>query len=372
MQKRIIVKAGFHERNNRPVSCNIEEGLKSVKLTDAKEDIEIPCQLEGGRLCWVVNNLESGKEKEYLVTGKAGRPFGNIDLDEKPGIIDIRTGKGLFASYHFGNVVRPFLNPVMGPDNKSVLREIVEKEDSPEHDHRHQRGILVAHGDVNGVDDWSEEEGHGSIRHDAFREIVSGPVCAKITAENSWLSREGTKVLSETREMRFYSLAEAGIIDFIITFRAAEGRVVFGDTKEGGIISVRVATTLRGDRQGKIETSSGGIGEKESWGKRAHWCDYSGKLGSGTAGLAVFDNPANFRYPGYWHVRDYGLMTANPFALSYYYDDKNRNGSHAVEAGQDLIFRYRVFIHKGDTKEAGVAGAFNNYINPPEIIIKAD
>jgi len=65
-------------------------------------------------------------------------------------------------------------------------------------------------------------------------------------------------------------------------------------------------------------------------------------------------------------------MTANPFALSYYYDDKNRNGSHAVEAGQDLIFRYRVFIHKGDTKEAGVAGAFNNYINPPEIIIKAD
>ncbi len=37
--------------------------------------------------------------------------------------------------------------------------------------------------------------------------------------------------------MKFYNISEVRVIDFEIIFRATEGEVTFGDTKEGGIIN---------------------------------------------------------------------------------------------------------------------------------------
>ncbi len=58
-------------------------------------------------------------------------------------------------------------------------------------------------------------------------------------------------------------------------------------------------------------------------------------------------------------------MTANPFALSHYYNDKTRNGSHTVEANKEFKFCYRIYIHKGDAQEGNVGESFNSYISPP-------
>ena len=368
MERRIIVKAGFHDVKLCPVSYDIGEEFKNIKLIDAEKNEDILCQYEKGKLFWVVENLEKGKEKEYLISDEEGEIFPEVELEKKESTVDVNVEKTLFTTYHFGkNFARPFLNPVIGPTGKTVVRELFDKPEPPDHDHIHHRGILVTHGDVNGVDDWSEEEGHGFVRHNSFRELCSGQVYGKIVVENSWVSKEEKKVLTEIREMKFYNLSQVRIIDFEITFQTTEGKVTFGDTKEGGIISVRVPTSIRGDREGKIENCYGGTGEWETWGKRAHWCDYSGMLDSEIVGLAIFDNPDNLRYPGYWHVRDYGLMTSNPFALSYYYNDKNRDGSHTVEANKELKFCYRIFVHRKDAKGAKVSDAFNNYISPPQI-----
>ena len=83
----------------------------------------------------------------------------------------------------------------------------------------------------------------------------------------------------------------------------------------------------------------------------------------------MFDHTLNLRYPTYWHVRNYGLMTANPFALSYYYNDPRRDGSYILPKGKNLIFYYRLFVHSGDAKEGKVEEAYHNYINPPEVVI---
>lgn len=368
MKKKIVVKAGFHQRSFCPVSYYVGEEPGKVRLVDLEKGEEIPSQVERGTLSWIIEDLKAGQEREYLLSHDEGREFPPVELKKMEEIVEVKIGGTFFTTYHFGKgVVYPFLNPVIGPKGKSLLRELFDKPQPPDHDHIHHRGILVAHGDVNGVDNWSEEEGHGFIRHNSFKEIISGPVYGKIMGENSWVSKEERKVLTEVREMRFYNISEIKIIDFEITFQATEGEVVFGDTKEGGILSVRVATPMRGDRQGKIENAYGAIGEQESWGKRAPWCDYSGPCEGEMAGLAVFDHPGNLRYPGYWHVRDYGLMTANPFALSYYYNDKSRDGSHTLERNRELRFSYRVYIHRQDAKEGKVAEAFHNYLNPPEI-----
>lgn len=127
---------------------------------------------------------------------------------------------------------------------------------------------------------------------------------------------------------------------------------------------------INADKSGLIENAYGEINEKETWRKRAPWCDYSGPIKGEKIGLAIFDHPSNFRYPTYWHVRDYGLMTTNSFALSYsyYYNDPKRNDSYILFSGKNLVFRYRLFVHSGDAKEGKVTEAHHNYINLPKIL----
>ena len=117
--------------------------------------------------------------------------------------------------------------------------------------------------------------------------------------------------------------------------------------------------------KGTIVNSYGAVGESETWGKRAEWCDYYGPVKDGSiAGITIMDNPDNFRFPTYWHVRNYGLMTANPFGTSYFYNDKAKDGSYTIKKDALFVFQYRVFIHSGSTAEATVGNRYHDYINP--------
>jgi len=54
-------------------------------------------------------------------------------------------------------------------------------------------------------------------------------------------------------------------------------------------------------------------------------------------------------------MRAYGLFAANPFGLSTFTRDKSQDGSVTLEPGGTLHFRYRVGIHPGDARSAGLA-----------------
>ena len=60
-------------------------------------------------------------------------------------------------------------------------------------------------------------------------------------------------------------------------------------------------------------------------------------------------------------------MTANPFGLSYFYNDPNRRGDYTLKAGEKLKFKYRLYIHRGDATFARVSERYNNFVNPPKI-----
>lgn len=279
--------------------------------------------------------------------------------------IEVKIDGELFTNYYYSKeYIRPFLHPVIGPYGESVTRNYPIIKDIPGEttDHIHHRSIWVAHGDVNGVDDWSEEEGCGRITQKKFINISEGE-CGIISSENSWVDSSGKKILKEEREIKIIPLQDKEkFIDFEITFFAENSDIIFGDTKEAGIISVRVATCLDGDKSGRIENSEGGIFEKETWGERAKWCDYSGISAGEKVGICIFDHPENLRYPTYWHVRDYGLMAANCFAISQYKGNKGKEGNYTLKKGGNLKFEYRIYIHKGDAKEANIEEKYQDYI----------
>jgi hypothetical protein len=104
----------------------------------------------------------------------------------------------------------------------------------------------------------------------------------------------------------------------------------------------------------------------DAWGKPASWVDYHGPVDDDdetVVGIAILNHPASFHFPTRWHVRDYGLFAANPFGLKEF--PGGGDGGYTLEAGKELPLHYRMILHKGDEKEAGLAEAYEAYAKEP-------
>ena len=119
---------------------------------------------------------------------------------------------------------------------------------------------------------------------------------------------------------------------------------------------------------GQILNSEGQM-DVAAWGQPASWVDYTGPIDDEIVGIAILNHPQSFRYPTHWHVRTYGLFAANPFGLSDFYGaKKDVDGSLELKADDSFSLFYRVIFHRGTTKKAGIAEAFQRYakIEKPE------
>ncbi|MSQ43061.1 MAG: hypothetical protein EXR45_02445 [Chloroflexi bacterium] len=283
-----------------------------------------------------------------------------------------------FTSYRFSaDGQRPYFHPVVGPTGLSVTRafpmtEGIEGETS---DHPHHRGMWTAHGDLNGHDNWLEGYGKATIRHAGFSRLISGPVYGSFDAGSEWIDRWGSIAMTDTRRVTVFNVGrDERLVEISIRFSASHGQVTMGDTKEAGIVAIRVATSMNGptkanqDGAGRIETSDGAIGEDEAWGRRASWCDYSGPVAEQVVGVAIMDHPTNPRFPTHWHVRNYGLMTANPFGLHDFYGDTDAHrGDFIIPPYESRVFRYRILVHRGDAAAGSVRDRYHDFANPPTV-----
>ncbi|MDZ7620033.1 MAG: PmoA family protein [Patescibacteria group bacterium] len=263
----------------------------------------------------------------------------------------------LFTEYitDFGG--KPILWPIIGPTGKLMTRSypMVQGTEGERTDHPHQASFWFTHGEVNGLSFWHKEV----TKHREFKKIESGKK-AKIVSVNDWLAPDGQRVLEDLRTVEFGTVGDSRFIDFTIVLKATDGPVTFGDTKEGSF-GVRVAATMKVDAKlgGKIINSEGQV-DGEAWGRPAAWVDYCGPVDGETVGIAILNHPSSFRYPTHWHVRSYGLFAANPFGLSDFPDPK-QSGEYTLPKGEEMTFRYRVLVHRGDEKAGKVADVFSCY-----------
>jgi hypothetical protein len=434
----VIIRAGNHDRRACPVwvQLPLENGTPVLRMTDEAGN-EVPCQAEPSGtgpedrlwLTWIVRDLGAGQQRRYRIE-EAGnvqeatdRPAGEggevadraadmpspapavvpppgtalsvgVALPEQSvaggvvlteladGTLSVTIDGEVFTYYHFSSdVARPYFYPVIGPTGKGVTRDfpmVPPRDGSPgkhPYDHPHHRSIWIAHGDVNGTDNWSEGANHSTQRHAGFSRLISGPVYGSFDATTEWMDRDGRVVMEETRRVTFFNVGpEERLIDMSLRFTATSGTVTFGDTKEGGLVSVRVASSMdapdknRPDAPGRIENSYSAVGEAETWGKRAMWCDYSGPVDGEVAGITLMDHPTNPRYPTHWHVRAYGLMTANPFGLhDFYKDPDTHRGDWTIPAYESRNFLYRLLIHRGDVQHGNVRERYHDFVNVPVV-----
>ena len=376
----ITVSAGEHDRDSCPITIEVDSGNvkdlagESVILTDQANGLVIPaqCDLSGdGKtvvLSWILDELQAHEDRSYTLSDGSVEGGYGVVLNNREDAIDVTIDGRAFTTFRHGkNQFRSYLFPVLGPKGRPITRGETSEISA---DHVHHRSLYVAYGEVNDVDVWGEGENSGRVVQQSFTQRSGGTVIGRIYTRNDWMNRKGKKLMSDLQNFRIYRTPDTGaIIDLDLTFIASEGDVHFGDTKEGGIISVRVNPSMNASDGGKIENAYGGLNESETWGKRAQWCDYSGVVEGTHVGIAVFDHTTNPRYPTYWHVRNYGLMTTNIFGAGTFEGDRSKDGSYTLKRGEEMNFCFRVYIHAGDAPEGKVGQKYHDFINPPTVTV---
>ena len=273
--------------------------------------------------------------------------------------LKIEIDGALFTEYRSETKV-PCLYPLMSPDGTHLTRRFpFEKGVAGEqNDHPHHIGFWFTHGRVNGKDFWHGRGGEKVVTKGLVGEAVvkNGKDSSSIsfTVDLDWMSKE-QRILSEQRTYTITATGKTRTIDVTCDLRASEGDVLFGDTKEGSF-AIRVAPTLRlkGEvAEGHIATSEG-MTDQDAWGKRASWVAYHGPDSAGTSTVvAILDHSENLRNPTWWHARDYGLLTANPFGARAYKDKEFKgSGDFTLKNGESLKQRYRLVLHQGDLASA--------------------
>jgi len=272
---------------------------------------------------------------------------------------------------------KPFLWPVIGPGGVKMTRSYPMKDVEGERkDHPHHRSVWFGLQGMGGFDTWHEartiEErkgsaeikkkklaGLGSTVHREFSKLEGGKDKAVVVAINDYVGSNGKKLMSDVRTLTFTMGKDRLVLEYDFIFKAEYGDCHVKDMKDSGFC-VRVPTSMDVDSKmgGKIINSEGQT-DKGAWGKRATWVSYTGPVEGKTMGVAILNHPSSFRHPNPWHVRTYGLFTANPFGTKSI--AKEKDGSFDLESGKTFSLRHRVIFHEGTTEEAKISQAWDEY-----------
>ncbi len=273
---------------------------------------------------------------------------------------------------------KTYLWPIIGTSGVTMTRAYPMKTvEGEQHDHPHHRGLNFGHENIAGYDTWAEAATFssgskaaerlkhlGSIKLREITELEGGET-AVIKTVSDYLDAEGKKTSEEVRKYTFAVKGDTRLIDVDIELIASEADILVDDKKDAGL-SIRVPTEMAVDRgkeggkgTGHIITSEG-LTDEAAWGKRATWVDYHGTVGGKAVGVAMLNHPSSFRHPTPWHVRTYGLFTANPFGLSQL-KVQEESAAITLKKGEKISLRHRFIFHDGDEKSAQIAEAYADY-----------
>jgi hypothetical protein len=290
-----------------------------------------------------------------------------VKLTPHAASIDVTIDGKPFTAYRFDEkddpqFARPYFFPVLAADGTPLTLDQGREPEGQPRNHNHHRSLYVAHCDVNGADHWylRLKDKQPRQRHIAFDKLEGDTIVQRLAWESA---DRKSDVLNETRTLRFLAL-EDGVrgIDLTVALTPVDNQpVVLGDTEEAGFCSLRVAKAM--SDTGTITNAEGKTGEKNTWGKPAKWCDISGTIDGKQYGIAVLDHPSNPRHPTRWHVRQYGLMCANPFGVHHFDLQNTPEGAGAMTLPPDktTTFRYRVVIHPGSADQANLQQKFEAF-----------
>ncbi len=323
------------------------------------------------------------------VLAKETKP--NVRLIQGDNKVDVIIGGKLFTSYVYGDkLTKPVMVPIRTPSGIEVNRRHPLTEiEGASNDHSHHVGIFFAVDKVNGTNFWRNTSPPPQIKHIEITELTSGTGRGKLSTIMHWIDNDGRVVLEEKRSMIFLADEHENeyAIDFSMDLTAKDAKVVFDDIEEG-MFAIRLSDYLRQGSDkvnfkpgqpipeesiagtGFYFSSNGDVTAKNIWGKRARWVALQGARKGKIVGVAILNHPASINYPTYWHVRDYGLFSANPLGQGDFQRQRPRQYRKnkvialrlTLEPGETAHFRFLVVVYEKVRTNLQIEKRFRDFI----------
>ena len=288
----------------------------------------------------------------HAALGNAGQAAGSTApamsaerLDDR---IVVRVKNQTFTSYRFGAGQKyPYFYPVNGPLS---ARTITTESAMP---YPHHRSLFFGCDKVNGGNYWQEGNEQGQIVSRGASIAKNGPDFVLLQDDCEWRKPGQNPIIADHREIRIEApTAELRIIDFHVTMTAlADIRI---ERTNHALFSARVEPELSVRGGGTLINAEGATAEKGTYGIGSAWCDYSGTHLGVTEGIAIFDSPQNRWFPCKWFTRDYGFFSPTPMEWI-------GPEGFTLKQGDRLPLRYRVVVHAGGVRQAGIGNLFHQW-----------
>jgi hypothetical protein len=316
----------------------------------------------------------SGIKLQSQPSKEKGVRFATIEDKHR---IDVYVNGNIFTAYNYPeNIEKTFLFPVISPDGSVITRGYpIEPRKGERIDHPHHIGIWFNHGNVNGLDFWNNSSAIPAEKKELYGHIVHQTALKKENGKRgilevvlNWEDSKGNIILTEDARYIFSGDENSRTIDHISNLTAVNGKVIFGESKEG-MFAIRVdrafempsnesliftddkgnPTTVKATDNAGVTgmyASSKGLKGDAVWGTRNDWVILSGSKNNVKISMAIFDHPKNPGYPAYAHARGYGLFSINNFGQNSY-DPKQEKKSYTIAKGESVTLYHRFYVQSG-------------------------
>jgi hypothetical protein len=260
----------------------------------------------------------------------------------------VTAGGKVFTCYKFADSQKyPYFWPVNGPaSGKSVTTESSQP-------YPHHHSLFFGCDRVNGGNYWQEGNERGQIVSQGPKIIEASGERVVFTDECFWQQPGAEPVIRDLRRVVISAPSkDLRFIDFEISLEPLVDICILKTNHS--LFSARLVPELSVNSGGVLINAEGKTGEKGTWGAASPWCDYTGTRNGVTEGIAILQHPGNRWFPAKWFTRDYGFFSPTPMFWP-------EGGRTELPKGQMLTLHYRVVIHAGDVKTAGIKQIFEQY-----------
>ena len=335
----------------------------------------------------IFSSLCYSQEKGVVVKPPKNKPYGDIVIE-----IDGKHFTSLISKIRALDIGKPAFWPIYSAKGTMVTRAwpLVTHVPGEQEDHPHHTGLYITHGqitagDVEKLDFWGSRNRGERIRPVEIKSVKSGKNYGMLETVSVWESPESGPILEQTQKNIIRYDEKSRIIDFDVTLKALDKKVIFEDTKEGAIgIRVNREMTEKPSKEEFVDkevekakekivgtaeymNAEGLMMEKDVWGKPSKWVALQGSIKGEPVCIAMMYRPDSHNSPPYWHARGYGLFTANPFSgRAMYSKYKEEPSTTVIEPGSSINIKYRFLLYTGKLTKEELEKQYELYLKQSE------